>query len=200
MKKMKKNKNKMTQYDNVCVCVWKNRNCNTFAEELVNELTQKKLPKWIHRLAWWGNCCSCCLPHEIRYPLANLDPSHFSSNRIEQGIPNLIDKSLKQTKQILIFCLFFLAVRYAISQNNSKNFNNGSVFVVFFKTKPANLIVITIKWKKILKKMKKKRRWWIRFRERQKCKCRHRIISKAKKSDKYKKKQKNKTKTINERT
>jgi len=45
------------------------RNCNHFTDSLTRELTGKRTPGWVNRLAGCGLCCSCLLPAGLNPPL-----------------------------------------------------------------------------------------------------------------------------------
>lgn len=51
-----------------------NRNCNTFADALVQKLLGRKIPGFVNRLALLGGCFSCCLPPEMAQSAAERVP------------------------------------------------------------------------------------------------------------------------------
>lgn len=42
------------------------KNCNHFCEDMCQQLTGNKIPRWVNRLARLGSCCRCILPKSIK--------------------------------------------------------------------------------------------------------------------------------------
>ncbi|KAK8483829.1 hypothetical protein V6N13_073410 [Hibiscus sabdariffa] len=52
------------------------KNCNHFTDEVCLQLTGKRIPGWINRLARLGSCCNCLLPENIQVNTVQHLPDH----------------------------------------------------------------------------------------------------------------------------
>lgn len=57
------------------------KNCNHFCKDICYQLTGKKIPKWVNRLARVGLMFNCCLPQALKINSVQHDPKTLESEK-----------------------------------------------------------------------------------------------------------------------
>ncbi|KAK9005523.1 hypothetical protein V6N11_042951 [Hibiscus sabdariffa] len=54
------------------------KNCNHFCADICKQLTGKRIPKWVNRLAKIGSMCNCILPEGLKTSVVKREPNYES--------------------------------------------------------------------------------------------------------------------------
>ncbi|KAL4273832.1 hypothetical protein GQ457_13G008680 [Hibiscus cannabinus] len=54
------------------------KNCNHFCADICKQLTGKRIPKWVNRLAKIGSMCNCILPEGLKTSVVKHEPNYES--------------------------------------------------------------------------------------------------------------------------
>ncbi|XP_021745318.1 deSI-like protein At4g17486 [Chenopodium quinoa] len=64
------------------------KNCNHFCKDVCYKLTEKKIPKWVNRLAKIGSACNCVLPETLKINAVQEDASLVTYDSDKKRLKN----------------------------------------------------------------------------------------------------------------